>query len=134
MLIRSREHQKWFLFKCYHNLWFTWVTALQIIYLTFTKDKCFCLKCSFLKSDSFCHIFDILHNEIHWNSIISEARDNDISIYNSRKNKIPKGILNEFIILLEHTHNTSTPLSSISFQSSTESNIIIAIDKDLIGQ
>lgn len=132
MLIRSWEDQERFLFKCDHYLWFAWVTALQIIYLTFTEDKSFSFECSFLEGDPFGHIFDILNNEIHWNSIISEARDDDISIYNSRQNKISKSILNKFIILLEYTHNASASFSSISLQSSTKSNIIITIDKDLI--
>lgn len=127
MFIRSWENQEWFLFKCNHYLWFTWITTFQIIYLTFTKDECFCFECSLLKSDSFSHIFDILYNEINRYPIISEAWDDDISINYSRQDKIPKSIFNKFIILLEYTHNTSPSFSSISLQSSTKPNIILII-------
>lgn len=42
----------------------------------------------------------MLDDEVNRDPIVSETRDDDICIDDRRKDKVPKGIFNEFVVLL----------------------------------
>ena len=102
MFSRSRKHKERLLLCCHFD--FIAVGCFKVIYLCLSKDETFVLDCSFLKSDSPGHILDMLHDEVHRNSIISESWDNDIRIDNVWQDKIPESIFDKLIVLLEHTN------------------------------
>lgn len=122
MFTRSGEDQKWFLFRCNFDVIVIW--GLKVVYLCFSKDKTFVFDSSLLKSDSSGHIFDMLHDKINRNPVISETRNNDICIDNWRQNEISESIFDKLVILLKHAYYWPSSFSCISFQSSTQSDII----------
>lgn len=122
MFIGSGENQERFLFKCSLNL--VRASAFQIIDFTLSKDKGFSFDSSLLESDSSSHILNMLDDEVNRDPIISETRDDDVSVHNRREDKVPKGIFNEFVVLLKHTDDRAASFYSVSFEPTTETDII----------
>lgn len=66
----------------------------------------------------------MLHNKINRNSVVSCARDDQIRVTDGRVDKISEWIFNKFIVLRKNADNSPASLSSISFDSSTQPDII----------
>ncbi len=124
MLVGSREHEEWFLLNIDHNLCLIAKAALKVIDLAFAKNKYLGFDCSLLECDSFGHIFDVLDNKVNWNAIISKAGNDDIGIDSSGKDEVSKGVLHEFVVLLQYTNHTPSSLSSIPSESTAKSDIV----------
>lgn len=75
----------------------------------------------------------MLNNKINRDTVIPGARDHQISIANSRINKISERILDKLVILSQDTNNSSSSFDCISFYSAAESDIIITIDEYFVG-
>lgn len=70
------------------------------------------------------NVLDMLDNKVHWNSVVSESRNNDIRVNHCRQDKIPEWVLHEFVILQQNTFNASASLLCVPLQSSTQADVI----------
>ena len=122
MLWGGGEDQEWFLL--HGDLHIIGICSFKVIDLWLPEDESFGLDCLFLESDPSGHIFDMLHDEVNWDSIIPEARDNDIGIDDGGVDEVSEGIFDKFIVLFQDTDDRSPSFSSISLQSSTKPDII----------
>ena len=112
MLRWGGEHQERFLLCCDFDI--IAVGSFKIVDLGLSKDETSVLDCSLLESYSSGHVFDMLHYEVHRNTIISESRDNDIGIDDRRQDEISEGIFDKLVILLKHTNHWPSSFDCVS--------------------
>ena len=112
MLRWGGEHQERFLLCCDFDI--IAVGSFKIVDLGLSKDETSVLDCSLLESYSSGHVFDMLHYEVHRNTVVSEPRNNDICIYDRGQNEISEGILDKLVILLQYTDYWSSPFDCVS--------------------
>ena len=82
MLITSGKDKERFLFHC--DFGFIIVEALEVIDFWLSKDEGFSLDCSLFERDPASHVFDMLNNEVDWDAIVSEARNDDVCVDDRR--------------------------------------------------
>lgn len=124
MLVRCREDEERFLLDGDQHLIFAGAAALEIVDFAFSEDEGLSLECPLLEGDPPGHVLDVLHDEIHRHSVISEAGDDDVRINGCGQDEISERFLDEFVVLLEHTHHASASLRSVSLQPPAESDIV----------
>lgn len=124
MLAGGGKHKEGLLLNGHQHLIFVGAAALQIVDLALSEDEGLSLKSSLLEGDPPCHVFDVLHDEVHRNSIVPEPRDDNISINSSWQYEVPKRFLDELVVLVEHTQHASSSFRCISLQSPAESDIV----------
>ena len=124
VLIWSRKNQKRLLL--YIDFNFIWARngGLEVVYFRLSEDEGSGFDCSFFESDSSGHIFDVLDDEVHADSIVSESRNNDICIYYRGQDEVSEGIFNEFVVLFEYADDWPASFCGVSFESSTKSNVV----------
>lgn len=122
MLIRSWENQEWLSSHLNRILIVFLNIEIKVFILSEKKNLSIlsCFKNIFLSG----HIFNMLHNKVYRNPVISGAWNNQISIANSRIDKVPESVFDKFIILSQNANNSSTPFDSISLDPSAQPNII----------
>lgn len=81
MLIFSGEHEERFLLDCHFDI--VRVGTLEVVYFRLPKDKSFCFDCSLLESDPPGHVLDMLNDEIHRDSVVSEPWNDNICVNQS---------------------------------------------------
>lgn len=74
------------------------------------------------------------HDEVHRNLVVAGARNNQISIPNSRIDKLFVGVLDELVVLKENSVDSSTPLPDVSEYSAAEANVIFDKKKVIPSQ
>lgn len=122
MFIRGGKHKERLLL--YGGLNFVRACTFQIVDLTLTKNESFCFYSPFFEGNTSGHVFNVLNDEIDRNSVVSETRDNDVSVHDRRQDKVPEGILDKFVVLIQDTDDTTTSFSIVSLQSAAETDIV----------
>ena len=131
MLLACWEYQKWLLEQS--NLSLMWFPVLKIVEFIFTKNVNFCPGGSFSVIDPSGDIFDMLDNEIHWDSVVSETRNDNIRINHCWLDEVSEWVLYELVVLEQHTFNAPSSFSGVPFQSSAQPDVIIASNEYLVS-
>lgn len=92
----------------HQHLIFVGAAALEVVDLALPEDEGLGLECPFLEGDPPRHVLDVLHDEIHRHSVISESRDDDICKDCSRQDEISERFLDELVVLVQYTHHASS--------------------------
>lgn len=72
----------------------------------------------------FWEVFDMLDYEVYWNSVVSWAWNDQISIWKSGQYEISESWFYESIVLMKYIDDSSSSLSNVPFESSAQTDII----------
>ena len=106
------------------HLIFVGAAAFKVVDLALSEDEGLGLERSLLEGDPPRHVLDVLHDEIHRHSVISESRDDDIRIDGGRQDEISERFLDELVVLVEHTHHASSSFRGVPLQPPAESDVV----------
>lgn len=125
MLIRGGENKESLLFDTHHDVRLAGgVVALQVVYFALSEDESFGLNCPLLEGDPSCHVFYVLNDEIHRNSVVSEPRNDDVSVDCSGKDEVSEGFFDKFVVLLKNAYDASASFCSITLEAAAKSDIV----------
>lgn len=107
--------------------------VLHIIDLALPEDESLILDGPLLEGYPPGQILDILHDEVHRNTIISKPWNNDIRIDCCRENEVTVCLLHEFVVLRQDSYDRPTSLCCITLQPPAKSQVI-CISSELPSQ
>lgn len=125
MLVGGGEDQEGLLFDTDHNLRLAGgVVALEVVDFALSEDESFGLDSPLLEGDPSCHVFYVLNDEIHRNSVVSETRNDDVSVDCSGKDEVSEGFFDKFVVLFKNADDASASFRGIALEAAAESNIV----------
>lgn len=100
------------------------VGCLQVVDLGLPEDEGAGLDCSFLEGDPSRHVLDVLHDEVHRNPVVSEARDDDVGVDDGRQDEGSEGILDKLVVLFQDADDRTSAFLRVSFETAAEADVV----------
>jgi len=125
VLVGGGEDQEGLLFDAHHNLRLAGgVVALEVVDFALSEDEGLGLDRPLLEGDPSCHVFYVLDDEIHRHSVVSETRNDDVSVDCSGQDEVSEGFFDEFVVLFKNADDAPASFGGIALQATAEPNIV----------
>lgn len=124
MFVGGGEDEEALLLEGDHDLGIGGGIALEVVDLALAEDEGLGLDGALLEGDALGHVLDVLHDEVHRDAVVAEARDDDVRVDCGRQDEVAEGLLHELVVLLQHADHAAAALRSVPLEPAAQPDVV----------